>query len=87
MHYQIDLDPTHTVIRLTVNEEIVSLECAESCHQCLSRVTSTGGRYAAIYDLSRARNTSMPIEMVRSFARRHPSIPMGRPHVVVGNSR
>jgi hypothetical protein len=84
MHYQVDLDPTHSVIRLTVMVESVSLECAESCYQGLSRVTSTGGPYAAIYDLTRARDTTMTTEMVRSFARRCPSIPTGRPHVVVG---
>jgi hypothetical protein len=84
MHYQVDVDPAHSVIRLTVIEEIVSLECAEGCYQGLSRVTSSGGPYAAIYDLSRVKDTSIPTEMVRSFARRAPSIPMGRAHVVVG---
>jgi hypothetical protein len=33
MHYQVDVDPAHSVIRLTVIEEIVSLECAEGCYQ------------------------------------------------------
>jgi hypothetical protein len=83
-YYQVDLDPTHAVIRLTVIEEMVSLECAESCYQGLSRATSTGGPYAAIYDLTRAKDTTIPTEMVRGFARRSPSIPTGRPHVVVG---
>jgi hypothetical protein len=36
MHSQIDLDPTHGVIRLTVMEESVSLECAEDVYQRLS---------------------------------------------------
>ncbi len=84
MHYQVDLDPTHTVIRLTVIDEVVSLECAESCYWVLSRVASGGGPYAAIYDLSRTKNTTMPTETVRGFARRPPSIPTGRPHVIVG---
>jgi hypothetical protein len=84
MHYQVDLDPKHAVIRLTVIEEMVSLECAESCYQGLSRATSTGGPYAAIYDLTRAKDTTIPTEIVRGFARRSPSIPTGSPHVVVG---
>jgi hypothetical protein len=84
MHYQIDLDPTHSVIRITVIEEIISLQTAEDCHRRLSLLTSSGGPYAAIYDLSVAKNTSIPTDTVRSFARRPPSIPMGRPHVVVG---
>ena len=87
MHSQIDLDPTHSVIRLIVLEENVSLECAEDCYRHLSVVTSSGGPYAAIYDLSRARNTSIPTETIRDLAHRRPSIPTGKagmPHVVVG---
>jgi hypothetical protein len=84
MNYQIDLDRAHSVIRLTVLEEVVSLELAEDCYRRLSRVTSTGGPYAAIYDLSAAKDTSIPTDMIRNFARRRPSIPTGRPHVVVG---
>ena len=87
MHSEIDLDPTHSVIRLTVLEESVSLECAEDCYRHLSVVTSSGGPYAAIYDLSMARSTSIPTETIRDLARRRPSIPTGKagkPHVVVG---
>ena len=86
MDYQVDLDPTHSVIRLTVTAEIVTLELAEDCYRRLSLVTSRGGPYAAIYDLSAAKNTTIPTDMVRSFARRRPSIPMGRTHVVVGKA-
>ena len=84
MHYQIDVNPKNSVIRLTITEKIMTLECAEDCYQRLSRFTSRGGSYAAIYDLSATKDTTMATEMVRSFARRHPSIPTGRPHVVVG---
>ena len=84
MHCQIDLDPTRWVIRLTVMEEIVSLACVETCYRQLRQVTSSGGPYAAIFDLTRARNTSIPTDLVRGFARRKPSIPTGRRHVVVG---
>jgi hypothetical protein len=82
--YQIDLDPVHSVIRLTVTEEIISLRTAEDCHRRLSVLTSSGGPYAAIYDLSMAKGTTIPTNRVRTFALRRPSIPVGRKHVVVG---
>jgi hypothetical protein len=87
MHSQIDLDPTHSVIRVTVLEVVLSLKCAEDCYRHLSVVTSSGGPYAAIYDLSMARTTSIPTETIRDIAGRRPSIPTGKaekPHVVVG---
>ena len=87
MHSQIDLDPTHGVIRLTVMEEMVSLECAEDCYRHLSQVAYSGGPYAAIYDLSMAKGTTIPTEMVRNFARRRPPMPTGKEgkaRVVVG---
>jgi hypothetical protein len=86
MHYVVDLDPTHTVIRLTITAEIVTLELAEDVYHHLSRFTSHGGPYAGIYDLSLAKDSTLPTYMVRSFARRPPSIPMGRTHVVVGRA-
>jgi hypothetical protein len=84
MDYQVDLDPTHSVIRLTVTTETVTLALAQEVYQRLSEVTSRGGPYAAIYDLSAAKRTTIPTEMVRTFAHLAPSIPMGRTHVVVG---
>jgi hypothetical protein len=84
MDYQVDLDPTHRVIRLTVTAPVVTLEFAEDCYLRLSRIASSGGPYAAIYDLSRAMDTTISTDMVRSFARRPPSIPPGRPQVLVG---
>jgi hypothetical protein len=84
MDYEVDLDPKHSVIRLTVTAETVTLELAEEIYQRLSEFTSRGGPFAAIYDLSAAKRTTIPTDMVRSFARRRPSIPMGRTHVVVG---
>ena len=82
--YQIDLDPAHAVIRLTVTAETVTLELAEEIYTRLMRLSSSGGPYAAIYDLSATKHTTIPAEMVRGYARRNPSVPMGRPHVVVG---
>jgi hypothetical protein len=84
MDYEVDLDPTHSVIRLTVTAENVTLELADEIYRHLSEATSSGGPYAAIYDLSATKHTTMPTRTVRSFARRQPSIPMGRKHVVVG---
>jgi hypothetical protein len=84
MDYQVDLDPTHSVIRLTVTAEIVTLELADDCYKRLSVFASRGGPYAAIYDLSKAKSTTMSTDAVRVFARLRPSIPMGRKHVVVG---
>jgi hypothetical protein len=84
MDYEVDLCHTHSVIRLTVMAETVTREMAEEIYRHLSEATSSGGPYAAIYDLSATKNTSMAPNMVRSYARRQPSIPMGRKHVVVG---
>ena len=86
MEYRIDLDSTHSVIRLTVTAEIVTLELAEEIYTRLTRLSSSGGPYAAIYDLSAAKDTTIPTEMIMSYARRRPAVPMGRPHVVVGNA-
>jgi hypothetical protein len=84
MDYQVDLDPMHSVIRFTVTAETITFELAEEVYQHLSEFTSRGGPYAAIYDLSAAKRATIPTDMVRGFARRAPSIPVGRPHVVVG---
>jgi hypothetical protein len=84
MDYEIDLDPTDSVILLTVTAETVTLELADEIYRHLSEATSSGGPYAAIYDLSAAKLATLPTDMVRSFAHRRPSIPMGRKHVVVG---
>ena len=84
MDYEIDLCPEQSVIRVTITAETMTLELAEEIYRHLSEATSSGGPYAAIYDLSATKQTSMPTIQVRGFGRRKPSIPMGRPHVVVG---
>jgi hypothetical protein len=66
--YQIDLDPVHKVIRLTVTAEIMTLELAEDIYIRLARLSSSGGPYAAIYDVSAAKSTSIPTQMVRDSA-------------------
>jgi len=82
--YQIDLDPVHAVVRLTVTVEIVTPELAEDIYKRLKQISSTGGPYATIYDLTMVKDTTISSEMVKGYARRDPSVPMGRPHVVVG---
>jgi len=82
VQYQIDLDPKHSVIRLTVMEDDVSLECAEDVYKHLSQLR--GGPYAAIYDLTMAKHTTIPTHVVRAFAKRPPPLQTERKHVVVG---
>src|SRR5262245_56821220 len=84
MEFQIDLDPTHGVIRLTLITTVVDLKCAEETYSRLKRFTSDGVSYAAIYDLSAVTGTTLSVDLIRSYARRPPSIPMGKAHVVVG---
>ena len=84
--YQIDLDPVHAVIRLTVTAEIMTLEMAQEIHAQLAQLASSGGPYAAIFDLSAVKSTTIPVDMVRGLARNRPSISMGRPHVIVGEA-
>ena len=38
--YRVDLDPAHSVIRLTVTAETVKLELAEDIYRHISEVTS-----------------------------------------------
>jgi len=83
MDYQIDLDPTNSVIRLIVTAEIVSLELAEDIYIRLARITSRGGPYAAIFDLSGVRRSTIPAEAIRDFAFRAPAVPEGRIRVHV----
>ena len=83
MDYQIDLDPTNSVIRLSVTAEIVTLELAEDIYIRLARITSRGGPYAAIFDLSGVRRSTIPADAIRSFALRAPAVPEGRTRVEV----
>jgi hypothetical protein len=81
--YRVDLDPAHSVIRLTVTAEIVTLELAEDIYRHISEVTSQGGPYAAIFDLSGVKRSTIPADAIRSFALRAPAVPEGRPRVEV----
>ena len=57
---------------------------AEEIYRHLLEITSEGGPYAAIFDLSTTKHTSIKTDVVRGFGRRPPAIPMGRKQVVVG---
>jgi hypothetical protein len=81
MDYQVDLDPTHRVIRLTVTTETVTLELAEDMLRFLSLVAFRGGPYASIIDLSRVTSCTVSGDAVRDFALR-PTVPEGT-HVTV----
>jgi len=41
MDYEIDLDPSHSVIRLTITAETVTFELAEEIYGHLSEATSS----------------------------------------------
>jgi len=68
-------------------------ELAEEIYEHLVEVTSKGGPYAAIFDLSATKITTLSTDAVRSWGRhRPPAVPMGccplcnhlRKQVVVG---
>jgi hypothetical protein len=68
-----------------VTAETLTFELAEDIYRHLVEVTSEGGPYAAIFDLSATKHTTIATGAVRSFGRhRRPAIPMGRMQVVVG---
>ena len=72
MDYEIDLDTVHSVIRLTVKAETMTMELAEDIYRHLLEVTSKGGPYAAIFDLSATKHTTISTDAVRSWGRHRP---------------
>ena len=64
----------------------MTLECAKEIHDRLERLAASGGPYAAIFDLSAVKGTTIQVEMVRGLARSKAPVPMGRPHVIVGEA-
>ena len=83
MHFEIDLDPTHQVLRVTVTAAVATHELAEDCYRCVQRIASCGGPYAGIWDLSGVKNTTESTDQIRDRAERDPAIPAGRICVVV----
>jgi hypothetical protein len=82
MHFDIDLDPTHQVLRVTVTAAVATHEFAEDCYRCVKRIASWGGPYAGIWDLSGVTNTTESTDQIRN-RERDPAIPAGRTRVVV----
>ena len=83
MHFEIDLDPTHQVLRITVTAAVVTYEFAEDCYRCVKRIASCGGPYAVIWDLSGVKSTTESTDQIRDRAKWDPAIPAGRTRVVV----
>jgi hypothetical protein len=73
----------HSVIRLTVTAEVLTLELAEEIYRHLSEAASSGGPYAAIFDLSGVRRSTISAEAIRGFALRAPAVPAVRTRVEV----
>ena len=83
MDYLVDLDPTHTVISLTITAEIITPELARDISIRLARVLSSGGPFAVICDASRVTSWTESGVTIRERAFRDPAVPEGRTHVIV----
>ena len=84
--YQIDFSHKQNCFRLTVTKEIMTLKTAEQIHHRLKMLSLCGGPYSAIFDLSAVKETLIPVDVVRGYGRRAPSVPTGKAHVVVGKA-
>jgi hypothetical protein len=86
MDYQVDLDPTHQVLRVTVTAAVLTHELAEECCLSVARIASRGGPYATIWDLSGVTGTTASANDVRSRAYRGPAVSGARVRVLVGKA-
>jgi hypothetical protein len=68
MDYRVDLDPTHSVIRLTVTVEITTPELAEDVYICLARIVSSGSPFAVLLNLSGVTAVKSPAAAARDLA-------------------
>jgi hypothetical protein len=83
LDYQIDLDPTHQVLRVTVTAAVLTHELAEDGYRSVAQIASRGGPYAAIFDLSGVTARTESADDIRSRALSAPAIPGDRTRVVV----
>jgi hypothetical protein len=83
MDYEVDLDPRHRVIRITVTAESVTPELVEDFHNRFGQFASSGGPFAAIVDVSRVTSWTEPAVTIRERAFRDTAVPGGRTHVTV----
>jgi hypothetical protein len=81
--YQVDLDPTHQVLRITVTAAVLTHELAEDCYRFVAQIASRGGPYAGIWDLSGVTDTTESADDIRSRALSAAAIPGNRMRVVV----
>jgi hypothetical protein len=86
MEYLIDLEPMHQVLRVTVTGTVTDPVFREM-YACVSHFATTGGRYAAILDMSGVTGNQLSIETIRDVAKKPPAVPIGRPRVVVAPRR
>ena len=83
MHFEVDLDPTHQVLRVTVTAVVATHELAEDCYRCVKRIASSGGPYAGIWDLSGVTGMTVSADDIRSLALSPPAVPGDRTRVIV----
>jgi hypothetical protein len=69
----IDLDPTHLIVRVTVGK-VLTDELSQEIYRTIKRLTSRGGPYAGIFDLSKVEDDRMSPEIVAELVT-DPSIP------------
>jgi len=83
MDYEIDLDPAHSVIRLTVTAETLTVKLSENFQQSLTLVGARGGPYSVILDLLAVKSITVPAGAVADFAYRDKALLGPRTHVAV----
>jgi hypothetical protein len=85
--FVVDLDPIHRVPRITVTTALTDESCTE-IYRTVARLTSWGGPYAAITDLSQVADYPVSTDVVRALAATAPAIPLGdRLSVIVARER
>jgi hypothetical protein len=83
MHYLIDLDPEHRVLRATLTTRVLTEKRLTDVYRLLERTASQGGPYSAIMDLSKVKRSPVATEIVRNLAASNPAVPAGTPRVIV----
>jgi hypothetical protein len=82
MDYVIDLDPTRLILRVTVGK-VLTDELSQEMYRTVKRLTSWGGPYAGIFDLSEVEEDRISSKIAAELAVSDPSIPGGRLCVLV----
>ena len=82
MAYEVDLDPTHKVLRITVTTALTD-ESFRHIYRSIARFAAKGGPYASILDLSQVVDFPVSSDTIRAFAATAPAVPGRRPRVMV----